>query len=224
MKLSKGTLEILKAATAVNNEIVLNKGNEIRITKNGYFIMIAEIEEAFPQRFGISDLGNFINVISSLKDDFELEFPSVDRIQIKSGKTKILYAARDPETIREVKGKPKVPFNDIDIFITDEILNQIEKFSSFLGKLPTLKFESDGTSPKIKIYDKKDERNTSLSKNVCEIEISEENPKNEPYSFILNEDVRLKLIPGSYTIKFNDRMVRFKNDDRTVEYYVGLSL
>ena len=226
MKLSKETIEILKNAASISNEVVINAGNMIKISSVGSrLLMYAEIEESFDTTFGISNLSNFISIISELKD-FELEFPSLDRIIITSDNTTITYATCDPETIVQIKDKEvyltkPVYLEGVKVFISEENLKAIGKFSSLLGKLPDLKIESDGSVVKIKIYDRKDERNISVSKGLCEIIIQDENPEGVPYSFMFNDSIKLNLLAGSYVGKINDKLIHLTHESKEVDYFIA---
>ena len=65
MELSSRTVEILRNFSTINPNIVVNGGNVLKtmsIAKN--IVSRAEIDESFPNTFGIYDLSEFLSVLS----------------------------------------------------------------------------------------------------------------------------------------------------------------
>ena len=74
MKISNNTLEVLKNFAAINSNLVFSSGQELKTINEAKSVLgIAEIQEDFPQEFGIYDLNEFLSVIS-LVGNPSLEF------------------------------------------------------------------------------------------------------------------------------------------------------
>ena len=66
MQISKSTIDILKNFSGINGSILVKPGNRldtISITKN--ILASAEISETFDVEFGIYDVSEFLNVVTS---------------------------------------------------------------------------------------------------------------------------------------------------------------
>lgn len=74
MKISKQTLSILGANASINEGVVVQAGNVLQAESVvGDAFVQAKVEETFPTKFAIADVGGFIRTLS-LFEDPELEF------------------------------------------------------------------------------------------------------------------------------------------------------
>ena len=83
MKLSKGTLDILKNFSNINPSITFKEGQELStlsIQKN--ILSRAVVEETFPRNFAIYDLQQFLSGVS-LFENPELDFDNPNYVIIK---------------------------------------------------------------------------------------------------------------------------------------------
>ena len=91
MKLSKGTLDILKNFSNINQSICFKEGTELStlsIQKN--ILSRANVEEKFPKNFAIYDLSEFLSGLT-LFDDPEFSFDNDNYVIIKDKKNSSRY-------------------------------------------------------------------------------------------------------------------------------------
>ena len=93
MKISTGTLDILKNFATINTNILVRQGNTLSTISTGKNIFArAEISESFPKEFAIYDLNSLLALLSLMEDtdvDFQDEslIPSsdIDTVLTSSG-------------------------------------------------------------------------------------------------------------------------------------------
>jgi len=74
MKISKGTMDVLKNYSEINQSIVIKEGNEIKtISALKNILSRAVVKENFPKDFAIYDLPTFIGFHSTMSEP-EFEF------------------------------------------------------------------------------------------------------------------------------------------------------
>ena len=84
MKLSDKTINLLKNFSSINQSILIKEGNSIRtisVMKN--ILAEAKVPEEFPKDFGIYDLNQFLNAVSSLHVNPELDFSNNEYLLIR---------------------------------------------------------------------------------------------------------------------------------------------
>ena len=89
MKLSDRTINLLKNFATINQSILFKQGNQLRtisVMKN--ILAEANIDEDFPQDFGVYDLSQFLNSLGLFQEP-ELNFTGESFVNIKEGKTEI---------------------------------------------------------------------------------------------------------------------------------------
>ena len=119
MKLSKGTLDILKNFSNINPSITFKEGQELStlsIQRN--ILSRAVVEEKFPKAFAIYDLGEFLSGLS-LFDNPDFDFNNDNYVIIKDRKCQSRYFFADPSIIVGPPDKPIVlPSEDVCFVIT----------------------------------------------------------------------------------------------------------
>ena len=100
MKLTQKTFSILKNFSSINQSLYVTKGNVLRTMSEMKSVMAeAEIQEMFPQDFGIYDLNQFLGVLS-LFEEPDLDFDT-SYVRIKGGQNASSnYFYADKATIR----------------------------------------------------------------------------------------------------------------------------
>ena len=74
MELNENILTVLKNFSTINQNILIEEGNEIKTISEAKNVLAkAIVNQQFPKRFGVYDLNEFINVLS-LVDTPNLEF------------------------------------------------------------------------------------------------------------------------------------------------------
>ena len=91
MKLSDRTINLLKNFASINQSILFKQGNQLRtisVMKN--ILAEANIDEDFPQDFGVYDLSQFLNSLGLFQEP-ELNFTGQSYVNIKEGKQRSKY-------------------------------------------------------------------------------------------------------------------------------------
>ena len=89
MKLSDRTINLLKNFASINQSILFKQGNQLRtisVMKN--ILAEANIDEDFPQDFGVYDLSQFLNSLGLFQEP-ELNFTGREFCKYQRRKTKI---------------------------------------------------------------------------------------------------------------------------------------
>ena len=91
MKLSDRTINLLKNFASINQSILFKQGNQLRtisVMKN--ILAEANVDEDFPQDFGVYDLSQFLNSLGLFQEP-ELNFTGQSFVNIKEGKQRSKY-------------------------------------------------------------------------------------------------------------------------------------
>lgn len=190
MKLSKNTLAILKNCSSINTNLMIKEGNVVStISPSKWVYAEYQIEEYFPQDFGIYDLHEFISV-TSIFNDPDIEFDG-NVMYISEGKNKIRYGSADAGVLIAPKSSPKFPpAPDVCFELSKENLAQITRAASIL-KVPFVSIVGEDGVISIVVLDK-----TNPNSNQFMIEVGQ-----TEYSFTVNLKVELmKMMPETYEV------------------------
>lgn len=98
MKISEGTLSVLKNFSLINPSILFKPGNEIStISSSKTILSTATVDETFPVKGAIYNLNRFLGVLS-LFEDPELTFDE-HRVTISEGAKNIRYTFTDEKMV-----------------------------------------------------------------------------------------------------------------------------
>ena len=141
MKLTKDTIAILKNFAAINNGVILKKGN-VLITKTITNVVYAEatLNQELDQEIGIYDLNSFLGIINLVGDDADI---TVDErtgdIRVSNSRVKISYPGASASAIVTPKGRVNPPPADVEYEVNSEDLKHIMKMVAQL-KVDRLEF------------------------------------------------------------------------------------
>lgn len=219
MKLSKETLAILKNFSSINNNLLLLPGNKLStISYEDSLVAYTEVQEDFPQSFGIYDLPEFLGALS-LFEDPDLEFNST-HVKIKTDKHSIKFFSAEQTLLKipVMNGNTpgivsKFPASEIKFSLSAEQINMIIKTASVLKSSDIAIL---GTDDKLKVV-VGDKKNSTANK--FEIVLGDSD-----IEFTANLKVQnLKLIPGSYDVEISKKRVsKWTNEAAKLTYFVGL--
>ena len=163
MELSNRTVEILRNFSTINPNIVVNGGNVLKtmsIAKN--IVSRAEIDESFPNTFGIYDLSEFLSVLS-LVDRPSITFgDNFCTVSDGSGLSSVKYFYSDPEMLSAPKKDIVMPQCEVQFLLTNETLSKIKRASSALG-YDNISIRPNGSSIEIAVVDTNDSTSNSYS-------------------------------------------------------------
>ena len=130
------------------------------IAKN--IVSRAEIEETFPNTFGIYDLSEFLSVLS-LVDNPSITFSeNYCTVSDGSGLSSVKYFYSDPEMLSAPKKDIVMPECEVKFLLTNETLSKIKRASSALG-YDNISIRPSGNSIEIAVVDTEDSTSNSYS-------------------------------------------------------------
>jgi hypothetical protein len=215
MKLSDGTLDILKNFASINSNILFKKGKVLKIVSPRRNILAeAVISEEIPTQFGVYDLNNFLSVLSIHADDVTLGFDDKNiLISGYKGRSKIKYRFCPEKMITAPpEGGIAMPNPEIKFNLSGEDLDWILRVANVLSS-PQIVVESDGTKVNITALDLQDD-----AAHTDSIEIDKGN--GDTYTMIFKTE-NFKLFPGSYEVNISSKGVaHFKHNTINVQYWL----
>lgn len=217
MQLSNRTVEILRNFASINPNIVIHPGNVIKtLSAAKNLVSVAEIEETFPQTFGIYDLSEFLSVLG-LVDNTQITFSdSHCVVSDGSGLSSVKYFYSDPEMLSTPKKDIVMPECEVKFLLSNDTLAKVKRAASALGHEEISITPSNG-SIEISVVNGADKTSNSYA-----ITVDGDYPEGQEFNFILNVN-NLKLIGESYEVSVSSRTIsNFKSIDSKLEYFVAL--
>ena len=212
MKISKETLNILKAYTAINPNLMLKPGKQLStISPQKNIMSDVSIEEDFPVNFGIYDTQEFLLAVSLFNNpDFEFNEKSVI---ISEGKNSITYWSAEEKVLTLPTKEVKFPDAEINFKLTAQILELVNKSANVL-KAADLSVIGDGKVISLKVGDKKVD-----SANSYQVEVGETS-----MNFVINLKIGLlKIVTGDYDVSISTKKIsKFKHCDKPLTYYIAV--
>ena len=215
MKLSKSTIDILKNFKEINQSILFKQGNKLRtisVMKN--ILAEATIPEEFPKDFGIYDLNVFLNILSTLHSDPDLDFERAEYLLIREGKKRNTFFYADPNVIVTPPEKSiELPSEDVSFELHTQQLGDLLKASS-IYQVPDLSVVGENGVVKLVVRDKKNDTSNNYQEVVGDTD----------KEFILNFKVEnIKILPGSYNVVISNKLLsRFESKNLDLKYYIAL--
>ena len=216
MKLSKHTIEVLKNFAAINPNIVISPGQQLKtIAEAKNILASAEITEDFPEEFGIYDLNEFLSAMNLLGDP-ELTFSDKFVTITSSGQGSVQYFFSEKDILTTPTKEIAMPNPEVSINITEPSLNQIKKAAAILGHNELALSGKDGVIT-AKVLDDKDS-----TTNTFALELDSNNDCKNEFTFVVNIS-NLKLLPGDYYVSITSKLIsHWTNTTVPVNYYIAL--
>ena len=189
MKISSETRSVLKNFATINSGIKVESGNQLKtISQMKNILAVATVPESFNQEFSIYNLDEFLGATSLLDNDFDFNDQSVS-ISDNSSAMTYFYASEGMVTSPE----KMITMLDaeIKVDISSSLLSELQKNSSVLG-VNDLVLESDGTTIKLIVTDKK-----NVTSNVFSRIVGEGNGVSYSMNFKIEN---LKVLEGNYEV------------------------
>lgn len=217
MQLSNRTVDILRNYASINENIVIEAGNVIKtMSPARNLVSRAEIEESFPQGFGIYDLPEFLSVLT-LVDNPQISF-SGDYCTVSdgSGLSSVKYFYSDPEMLSAPKKDIIMPECEVKFVLNTDTLTKIKRAASALGH-DEISIRPSGGSIEIAVVDNKDKTGNTFS-----ITVEGVYPEDTTFNYIMNVS-NLKLIGEGYEVAISSKLIsNLKSLDSTIEYFIAL--
>ncbi len=217
MELSNRTVEILRNFSTINPNIVVNGGNVLKtmsIAKN--IVSRAEIDESFPNTFGIYDLSEFLSVLS-LVDRPSITFgENFCTVSDGSGLSSVKYFYSDPEMLSAPKKDIVMPECEVKFLLTNETLSKIKRASSALG-YENISIRPNGNTVEITVVDTDDSTSNSFS-----VLVEGQFPEGTDFNFIMGVN-NMKLLGEDYEVSISTKLIsHFKSITSNTQYFIAL--
>ena len=214
MKHTDRPINILKNFASINQSILFKQGSQLRtisVMKN--ILAEANIDEDFPQDFGVYDLSQFLNSLGLFQEP-ELNFTGESFVNIKEGKQRSKYFFADPSVIVSPPEKSiTLPTVDVEFTLRSSQLDRLLKAAG-VYHLTDLSVIGDGKEIKMVVLDRKNDTSNDFS-----IIVGETDKK-----FSMNFKVEnIKIVPGTYEVKISRKLLsQFKSAEYDLTYYIAL--
>ena len=212
MKLSNGTINVLKNFSTINQNLVIKEGSDIStMSAMKNIVAKAKVEEDFTKEFAIYDLNEFLSALS-LFGTPDLDFQDDYVVITEEGSAKSLkYWYSDPSVVTTPTKDITMPSNEVKFDFSSDSLAEITKAASVIGA-PDMVLENG----KLRVTDKK---NTTANDYATELDVPDSDVK---YKFWFKVE-NLKLLPGSYSVEVSSKNIsRFSNSNVDIEYFIAL--
>ena len=215
MKLSDKTINLLKNFSSINQSILIKEGDSIRtisVMKN--ILAEAKVPEEFPKDFGIYDLNQFLNAISSLHVNPELDFSNNEYLMIREGKKRNRFFFADPNVIVSPPEKSiSLPSEDVCFELDTQVLGTLMKAAA-IYQVPDLSVVGEAGVVKLVVHDKKNETSNTHEEVVGETD--------EEFCFNFKVE-NIKILPGTYEVVVSKKLLsRFESKNHELTYYIAL--
>ena len=222
MKLSNGTVTVLKNFSTINQNLVIKAGNKIStMSAMKNIISKATVEETFPREFAIYDLNEFLSALSLFeKPDLDFREDFVVMIEEGSSGKALKYWYSDPSVVTTPQKEVTMPECEITFTLESELLSDVQKAAAVIGAPDMVLEGMDLGTAVIKVTDKK---NTTANDYAVQVDVNSEDPdKNVPYKFWYKVE-NLKLLPGTYDVEVSSAKISFlKNTNVDISYFIAL--
>ena len=215
MKLSDKTINLLKNFSSINQSILIKEGDSIRtisVMKN--ILAEAKVPEEFPKDFGIYDLNQFLNAISSLHINPELDFSNNEYLLIREGKKRNRFFFADPNVIVSPPEKSiTLPSEDVCFELDTQVLGTLMKAAA-IYQVPDLSVVGEAGVVKLVVHDKKNDTSNTHEEIVGETD--------EEFCFNFKVE-NIKILPGTYEVIVSKKLLsRFESKNHELTYYIAL--
>ena len=212
MKLSNGTINVLKNFSTINQNLVIKEGSDIStMSAMKNIVAKAKVEEDFIKEFAIYDLNEFLSALS-LFGTPDLDFQDDYVVITEEGSAKSLkYWYSDPSVVTTPTRDITMPSKELQFDFSSDSLAEITKAASVIGA-PDMVLEKG----KLRVTDKK---NITANDYATELDVPD---SDVDYKFWFKVE-NLKLLPGSYSVEVSSKNIsRFSNSNVDIEYFIAL--
>ena len=208
-------MALLKNYATINQSMVFVPGkfqNVVSTTKTVMSTVV--LEEDFPVKFGVFDMNQFLNVLSSF-DEPEIEFH--DRyLKITKDKQVMKYRYSEPSLITTLSDEAVEKLNqhikqDCVFTLSKDVLKKVQDIVSIL-RAEYLMLEGTGEKIIVRTFNPKDEGDSAFS--------VENGDTTNKFKMIFKFE-HLKVLPGDYTVTISrNKLVRFTHSQVELNYVI----
>lgn len=217
MELTDSTVNILKNYATINPNIVIDEGNTLKTISVARNVLSAtETNETFPQKFGIYDLNEFLNVLS-LVDQPRLKFDN-DFVTVSdsTGRSSVKYFYSDPDMLTSPGKDINMPDAEVKFTLDTDTLGKVKRAAAALGH------ENISITPAtgavcLTVTDTEDRTSNTFS-----IEVEGTYPEGVDFNFVLNVG-NVKVINEDYDVEVSSKLIsKFTSKQSPTEYFIAL--
>jgi hypothetical protein len=214
MKLSDYTMAVLKNFSTINDGVVFVPGNVQRTISEEKSVMAeAELEESFPNKFGIYDLNQFIGNISTLATP-DLAFDD-KKVVAKDGMFELTYYSVSPELVKTPpEGKSLTIDNpDVTFDLPNMVLTKLLRLAS-MNSLTHLSIIGKNGELRAVVHDRKNDTANQASNKISDY-------SGKDFIATWNTD-NLKMIADDYTVDVKlPLFARFTSKTKKLKYFIS---
>jgi hypothetical protein len=217
MKLSNESQAILKNFAAINSNIVINTGSELKTIAEAKNILAkASVSESFDTEFGIYDLNEFLGVMSMFDDPELTVADDALSIKISQGRRSVKYFFSAPDILTSPSKDIVMPSAEVTFTLTQDDMSQLRKAAGALGVSDVVVTKNNDEVTLI-VTDVKDSTANTFSVDVDAISCCD-----DEFKFVFNIG-NFKFVNGDYEVTISKKLIsHFKNLNVPVEYWVAL--
>ena len=212
MKLSKGTLDILKNFATINTNILVREGNTLSTISTGKNIFAkADVKETFPKEFAIYDLNSLLSLLT-LMDDTDVEFGD-ESLKVTKGSSVFEYFYADPNIIVTAPDKSIEVDQFFQFDLTKDDIDMIMKAAAITAA-PMLSIVGSGGEVIVTVGDPSTPKSNSFRQVIGSTD--------------KEFDARLavenfKVIPASYSVTLSQKKFMFLESSKSeLKYWLAL--
>lgn len=215
MRISEGTMDVLKNFSTINPSLAFKQGNIIRtVSEQKNILAQAVVEDAFPVDFAIYELNQFLGLASLFENaDFAFGEAGVT-IRDEKNKSHSRYTYTDPSMVTSPPEKNlDMPDPEIQFSVTADDLKAVVSAANQLG-LPEVVVRGGALGISLVATDMKNPTSNEYSRDVGE-------SNGDIFNMVFKTE-NLKFISGDYDVKISKAGIsHFKNISGHIEYWVA---
>jgi hypothetical protein len=215
MRISEGTMDVLKNFSTINPSLAFKQGNTIRtVSEQKNILAQAVVEDSFPVDFAIYELNQFLG-LASLFENADFAFGEADvTIRDEKNKSHSRYTYTDPSMVTSPPEKNlDMPDPEIQFSVTADDLKAVVSAANQLG-LPEVVVRGGALGISLVATDMKNPTSNEYSRDVGE-------SNGDIFNMVFKTE-NLKFISGDYDVKISKAGIsHFKNISGHIEYWVA---
>lgn len=208
------TLDILKNLAGFNPSILFREGNILRtMNPEKTVFAVAEVPDNFTHEFGVFDLSQLLSTWSLFEN------PNItyeDRyLHLEENGTKVKFYYTNPRYIQAAPNKdPNLPKSIFQFELKKEVLAKILKYSSVL-KLTNLYISKNSV-----VCKNPDGTENEFIAPITDFQVFDEELDDSEFNISIET---LKLIHDDYDVFVTPKAIKFKAQNKKIEYVVVLN-
>jgi hypothetical protein len=225
MKLSENTITILNNFSGINANLWFNEGNKLKtIADQRNIFAKVELEDEFPQEFGIYDMKQFLGVMNLVQEpalDFEDKYLTVMN-EAENIKIKYFYSSKDHLTTEDKDFK--MPHAEVSFMLNASDLERIRQAAGTL-RCDTVVIQSHTEdSVQIVVTDVDNPTGNEYTLTVP-AEFDDKTSFEASFQFVIRIGSLSKLYPADYIVNASSKFIasfKCQDGDIPIEYFLAM--